>query len=145
MQAKRSSLLLAIYLTTAVGCASFMARSGIPLNDLAHRDQVYRSLGTPVAVEKTDLGEVAHYKTRRKLSDPFLGWAYGMEFVMFFGLTEPLNFSRETLVNIRNVLLGQHVDIEYDEAGQIVDVNKRETLLDQYPIRSGISKITGQD
>ena len=103
------------------GCATMVARSGFDVHSLNTRTEVNSKFGTPFETLRSDSGTTETYVTRRKLSDPTSGVAYGMELVMLFGLREPSNLAVEARELVRDSILGQSLRFDYDSDGNIIE------------------------
>jgi hypothetical protein len=112
-------LTLVISSLISSGCSSLLARSGVDLSALATREQVRAEFGEPEASGTTEDGYYEEYHSRRKISDPVIASAYGMMFVMYFGLGEAVSLPIEAGRLASTTISGQEIRVTYDSADQV--------------------------
>ncbi len=119
----RICLGLLLLLSTASGCSSLIARSGLDMETLTCRSDVESQFGVATGLGENQSGTSASYRTRRKISDPMAASGYGMEFVMLFGLREPKNVAVEMREITRNIIQPQRIEVTFDDNGNVIPMS----------------------
>jgi hypothetical protein len=135
----RSLIVLSFVTSVAcqTGCAAMIDRTGADLTLITSRADAVEMFGPPLSSVQDESTRVEEFKTRRKIADPLLSSAYGMEFGML-GILEPENTAAELIGMTRNAIIGQNIRFTFDESGneisyEIDDLSWKFRNL--YPIR----------
>src|SRR5262245_27122075 len=106
----------------ASGCSAWIANCGTDIHTVTTREQANLRFGIPCASGTTNGQPYEEFRTRQKISEPFLAHGNGVGFVMSFGVSELFAFPYELYLLGRRTLLGQNLRFTYDRTGSVTEV-----------------------
>ncbi len=120
-----TALLVATLALGSAGCSAFVAASGTNLSKFTDRTQVHETFGPPILVTETpDGGSVETFTSRRKFHDATKGIGIVMIDTLTLGLAELYLFPHEVVVASWRSVVGQRLDVQYDDVGRVVRIRR---------------------
>jgi hypothetical protein len=123
---RRAILLLFVSTPLMSGCAALIAQSGQHLSQIASRNELQATLGTPVAMGVVDGQPYEEFRTRKVIADELFsdGDGYFIAFAVTFGTIDLIEVPHQLFLLTKRSVLGQTIRVTYDKKDKISHITR---------------------